>query len=73
MDSPLAFVLNDGELRRITITDVDSSIVRPTHEPDSLTITWRYSDMRYMRRMAVQPDTGKGHVFPRPPFDKTFE
>lgn len=73
MDTPLAFVLDAGELHRITITDVDSSIVRPTHEPDSLTITWRYSDMRYMRRMAVQPDTGKGHVFPRPPFDKTFE
>lgn len=72
MDSPLAFVVDGKELRRITITDVDSSVSRPVNEPDAISLTWRYADMRYMRKPVFSPDTGSGHVFSHPPFDKTF-
>ena len=73
MSSPYAYVYVEGELRRITITDVDSSVVRPANEPQSVAITWRYAEERMMREPLVAPDTGKAAVFAHPPFDKTFD
>lgn len=73
MSSPFAFVLHaDGSLRRITITELDSSVSRPSHEPCSVQLTWRYADSRLMRQPHVTPDTGKAAVFAKPPFDKSF-
>lgn len=72
MESPLVYVVDGGELHRVAITDVDSSIERPTNEPDAIALTWRYADTRYMRRPVSKPDTDSGHVFSRPPFDRTF-
>lgn len=72
MSSPYVFVYADGELRRITITDVDSSVSRPSNEPQSVAFTWRYADERLMRQPFIVPDTGKASVFAHPPFDKTF-
>ena len=72
MSSPYAFVFIDGQLRRITITEVDSSISRPANEPQSVAVTWRYSKERLMRQPFVTPNTGNAAVFTHPPFDKTF-
>lgn len=72
MSSPYVFVYADGGLRRITITDVDSSVSRPSNEPQSVSFTWRYADERLMRQPFIVPDTGKASVFAHPPFDKTF-
>ena len=72
MSSPYAFVHIDGELRRITITEVDSSISRPANEPQPVAVTWRYAEERLMRQPFVTPDTGSAAVFAHPPFDKTF-
>lgn len=72
MSSPYAFVYIDGQLRRIAITEVDSSISRPAYEPQSVAVTWRYADERLMRQSFVTPDTGNAAIFTHPPFDKTF-
>lgn len=72
MSSPYAAVYEDGVLRRIAITEVESAVSRPAYEPQSVRLTWRYADDREMRQPHVQPDTGSVHVFARPPFDKTF-
>lgn len=72
MSSPFAFVHADGTLRRIAITEVDSSVARPSHEPCGVSLTWRYADSRLMRQPHVTPDTGKAAVFAKPPFDKSF-
>lgn len=72
MSSHYAFVFIDGQLRRITITEVDSSISRPANEPQSVAVTWRYSEERLMRQPFVTPNTGNAAVFTHPPFDKTF-
>ena len=72
MSSPYAFVHIDGELRRIIITEVDSSVSRPANEPQSVAVTWRYSKERLMHQPYVTPNTGNAAVFTHPPFDKTF-
>ncbi len=72
MSSPYAFVHADGSLRRIAVTDVDSSVGRPSNEPQSVALTWRYADERLMRQPLVTPDTGSAAVFAKPPFDKSF-
>lgn len=73
MGSHYLMVYADGTLRRATITEVDSSISRPTNEPANVSITWRYADRRHMQLPVVTPDTGKGAIFAKPPFDKTFD
>ncbi len=72
MSSPFAFVLCGDTLRRIAVTEVDSSVSRPASEPDSVQLTWRYADSRLMRQPHVAPDTGRAAVFAKPPFDKSF-
>lgn len=72
MSSPYAFVSDDGTLRRITVTEVDSSVSRPTSEPDNVQFTWQFADTRLMRQPFVTPDTGQAAVFAKPPFDKSF-
>lgn len=73
MSSPCACVYIGGELHRITITELDSSISRPTSEPDSVSLTWRMADERFMRTPCVAPDMGSKPIFAKPPFDKTFD
>lgn len=73
MASPCACVYTGGSLHRIAITELDSSISRPTSEPDSVSLTWRMADERLMRTPCVAPDTGSSPIFAKPPFDKTFD
>lgn len=73
LDSPLTFVCDGETIRRITVTEVDSSFSRPSSEPDSLTVTWRFADKQHMRLSLVKPDEGRASTFAKPPFDKTFD
>lgn len=73
LESRFVFVVDGDELHRVVVTDADCSVSRPANEPDAVSLTWRYADARYMRKPHAVPTAEPGHVFTRPPFDKTFD
>lgn len=73
IESPVVYVIDEGAALKAVITDVDMEVESPRNSPINVAITWRYADSRRMRKPVGKADTGRGHVFERPPFDKTFD
>jgi hypothetical protein len=73
LTSPWVAVVKNNDMKRITITDVKSSIVRPTNKPDNISFTYRYSDEKNMIDNTYKINTGQTNVFSKPPYDKSFE
>jgi len=70
--SPWVYVIEDGKLREVTITEVELNDTLPHREPVGYRVKWRYADERKQRtfsRKMVVPYTG---IFDNT-FDETFE
>lgn len=72
LESPLVFLLYKGSsYRKITITDKDFTRTRPSNEPDTAKITYRYAN-EAESSYGLVPWDQTDKIFSHPPFDRTF-
>ena len=72
LESPVVWLLYEGSIyRKITITDKDFTRTRPSNEPDTAKITYRFAD-EAESSYGLVPWDQTDKIFSHPPFDRTF-
>lgn len=70
--SPWVYVIEDGQLREVTITEVELTDSLPHMEPVGYRVKWRYTDERKQRTFSRKITTQHVGIFDKT-FDETFE
>ena len=70
--SPWVYVIENGQLREVTITEVELADSRPHREPIGFSVKWRYTAEKSQRTFSRTQNVPHTRIFDKT-FDETFE